>query len=230
MKNGDFSDRICCRFCGATLRHTFVDLGMSPLCESYVSYEQLNQMEPFYPLHVYICAHCFLVQLEEYVSPEEIFTEYAYFSSYSDSWLQHAKEYSEMAVRRFGLSEQSQVVEVASNDGYLLQHFVARGVPVLGVEPARNVAEAAIEKGIPTRVEFFGGNTARELANEGKGADLVVGNNVLAQVPELNDFVHGIKILLKPQGVITMEFPHLVRLMEENQFDTIYHSQHMEVL
>lgn len=212
-----------CRFCSAPLRHTLVDLGMSPLCESYLSAQQLNRMEPFYPLHVYVCENCFLAQLEEYVSPEEIFTEYAYFSSYADSWLQHAKAYTDLMVERFGLGSSSLVVELASNDGYLLQYFVEKGVPVLGIEPARNVAKVAIEKGIPTLIEFFGENMAWDMAAEGTTADLVLGNNVLAQVPGLNDFVRGMKVLLKPRGVITLEFPHLVRLMEENQFDTIYH-------
>ena len=212
-----------CRFCGSELKHTFVDLGMSPLSESYLAVEQLNKMEQFYPLHVYVCDRCFLVQLEEYVSPKDIFTEYAYFSSYSDSWLKHAKDYTDMIVKRFALNEQSHVVELASNDGYLLQYFVQKGIPVLGIEPAANVARSAIEKGIPTVVKFFGGKLAIDMAAEGKRADLIVGNNVLAQVPGLNDFVKGMKILLKPQGVITMEFPHLMRLMDENQFDTIYH-------
>lgn len=212
-----------CRFCSSPLRHTLVDLGMSPLCESYLSAAQLNRMEPFYPLRVYVCDHCYLVQLEEYVSPEEIFTEYAYFSSYADSWLKHAKNYTDLMSERFDINSSSFVVELASNDGYLLQYFVEKGVPVLGIEPARNVAKVAIEKGIPTRVEFFGEKMAADLVSEGRKADLVLGNNVLAQVPGLNDFVRGMKILLKPQGVITLEFPHLVRLMEENQFDTIYH-------
>lgn len=212
-----------CRFCGAPLYRTFVDLGMSPLCESYVNTEHLNHMEPFYPLHVYVCDRCFLVQLLDYVGPEHIFSDYAYFSSYSDSWLQHAKRYTEMAIGRFRLSRKSQVVEIASNDGYLLQYFVERDIPVLGVEPAANVAEVAKKKEIPTIVKFFGQKTARELAADRKQADLLLGNNVLAHVPNINDFVEGLKILLKPQGVITMEFPHLVRLMEENQFDTIYH-------
>jgi 2-polyprenyl-3-methyl-5-hydroxy-6-metoxy-1,4-benzoquinol methylase len=212
-----------CRFCGTALLHTFVDLGMSPPCESYVTVEQLNHMEPFYPLHAYVCEKCFLVQLLEYVSPEQIFSHYAYFSSYSDSWLQHVSDYADMATARFGLSAGSQVVEIASNDGYLLQYFVAKGVPVLGIEPAANVAETAVGKGIPTVVRFFGTETARGLAAEGAHADLLIGNNVLAHVPNLNDFVAGMQILLKPNGVITMEFPHLMRLMEENQFDTIYH-------
>ncbi len=212
-----------CRFCGAELRHTFVDLGMSPLCESFLSADQLNQMEPFYPLHTYVCERCFLVQLEEYVSPEEIFTEYAYFSSYASSWLQHAKNYTELMIRKFGLNQQSHVVEVASNDGYLLQYFVEKKIPVLGIEPALNVAKVASEKGIPTLTEFFGSECAQQLVKEGREADLIIGNNVLAQVPDLNDFVEGLKILLNPSGVITIEFPHLSRLIEQNQFDTIYH-------
>lgn len=212
-----------CRFCGTKLEHTFVDLGMSPLCESYLSADQLNQMEPFYPLRVYVCENCFLVQLEAYVTPEHIFADYAYFSSYSDSWLAHAKKYTDQMVERFGIGASSFVVELASNDGYLLQYFVEKKVPVLGIEPAANVAAVAIGRGVPTLVKFFGRETARELADSGKQADLLLGNNVLAQVPDLNDFVAGMKILLKPGGIITMEFPHLQRLMEENQFDTIYH-------
>jgi SAM-dependent methyltransferase len=196
---------------------------MSPLCESFLTAEQLNEMEPFYPLHVYVCEDCLLVQLQEYVRPETIFTEYAYFSSYSDSWLQHAKTYTEMMVERFNIGAQSQVVELASNDGYLLQYFVQKGIPALGVEPAANVAQSAMKKGIPTVVKFFGTKTAQELSAERGKADLLLGNNVLAHVPDLNDFVAGMKILLKPEGLITMEFPHLMRLMDENQFDTIYH-------
>ena len=212
-----------CRFCGAPLIHTFVDLGMSPLCESYLSSEQLNQMEPFYPLHVWVCDQCFLVQLESYVSAEHIFAEYAYFSSYSDSWLKHSSDYVDMITKRLGLGRQSLAVELASNDGYLLQYFVNKGIPALGVEPAANVAKVAVEKGVPTLVKFFGCQTAREIAADGKRADLMIGNNVLAQVPDLNDFVGGITIVLKPGGVATLEFPHLMRLMEENQYDTIYH-------
>ena len=212
-----------CRFCGTKLEHTFVDLGMSPLCESYLSADRLNQMEPFYPLRVYVCEKCFLVQLEAYVTPEHIFSDYAYFSSYSDSWLAHAKKYTDQMVERFGIGAGSFVVELASNDGYLLQYFVEKKVPVLGIEPAANVAAVAVERGVPTLVKFFGRETARELADFGRQADLLLGNNVLAQVPDLNDFVAGMKILLKPGGVITMEFPHLQRLMEDNQFDTIYH-------
>src|SRR5262245_31978691 len=180
-------------------------------------------MEPFYPLHVYVCEKCFLVQVQEYVSPEGIFTEYAYFSSYSDSWLAHMKAYADMITARLGLGRESRVVELGSNDGYLLQYFVAKSIPVLGVEPARNVAETAIARGIPTVVKLFGRQAARELAAEGIQADLVCGANVLAQVPDVNDFVGGIKLLLKPGGVVTIEFPHLMRLMAENQFDTIYH-------
>jgi SAM-dependent methyltransferase len=196
---------------------------MSPLCQTHISPEQLNHMESFYPLHAFVCDGCFLVQLEEYVSPTEIFSEYAYFSSYSDSWVEHARRYAEAMIRRLGLDAQSRVVELASNDGYLLQHFVRAGIPVLGVEPAANVAKVAVQKGIPTLVRFFGRDAAREIVEKVGGADLLLGNNVLAHVPRLNDFVAGMKILLKPQGVITMEFPHLYRLMEGNQFDTIYH-------
>ena len=212
-----------CLFCSAPLRQTFVDLGMSPLCESYLPAEALNQVERFYPLHAYVCERCFLVQVQQYVSPEAIFTEYAYFSSFSDSWLAHAKAYVDMIASRLGLSGTSRVIELGSNDGYLLQYFVAKGMPVLGVEPARNVAEAAVARGVPTHVAMFGRQTARELQAQGLQADLLIGNNVLAQVPDVNDFVAGMKLLLKPGGVLTMEFPHLMRLMQENQFDTIYH-------
>jgi hypothetical protein len=219
----DNSGMPLCRFCGTPLRQTLVDLGMSPLCESYVSAERLNQMEPFYPLHVRVCGECFLVQLEQYVSAESIFSDYAYFSSYSDSWLEHAKNYVEQMTTRFQLKASSLVVEIASNDGYLLQYFVSKHIPVLGIEPAANVAAVAVEKGVPSLVKFFGRTTAFELVAQGKRADLLLGNNVLAQVPDLNDFVAGMKLLLAPNGVITVEFPHLMRLMEENQFDTIYH-------
>jgi hypothetical protein len=202
---------------------TFVDLGKSPLCESFLSADQLNTMEPFYPLHVYVCDRCFLVQLQEYVSPDEIFDDYAYFSSYSTSWLEHAERYTRMTTERFGLTADSLVVELASNDGYLLQYFVKDKIPVLGIEPAGNVAAAAEEKGVRTLTEFFGVDCALRLASEGVSPDLMVGNNVLAQVPDVNDFVEGVKLLLGPRGVVTMEFPHLMRLVEENQFDTIYH-------
>ncbi|HKE85994.1 MAG TPA: class I SAM-dependent methyltransferase [Vicinamibacterales bacterium] len=212
-----------CRHCAAPLHHTFVDLGMSPLCESYLRADQLNSMEPFYPLHVFVCEQCYLVQLEEYVSPAEIFTEYAYFSSYADSWLKHVERYTDQMIARWGLGASSHVVELASNDGYLLQYFVARNVPVLGIEPAANVAKVAESKGVPTLVKFFGRDTARELVASGKKADLIIGNNVLAQVPDINDFVAGIKILLHERGVVTMEFPHLQQLIDNNQYDTIYH-------
>jgi SAM-dependent methyltransferase len=212
-----------CRFCGEILRVSLVDLGMSPPCQSIVKPEQLNHMEAFYPLHAWVCEKCFLVQLEEYVAPGDIFSEYAYFSSYSDSWVEHARKYSELMRERFKLSAGSLVAEIASNDGYLLQHFVKAGIPVLGIEPAANVAKVAVERGIRSEVCFHGRDSAtRNVGKFGK-ADLLLGNNVLAHVPDINDFVAGMKILLKPTGVITMEFPHLQRLMEENQFDTIYH-------
>src|SRR5713101_4908490 len=223
MKDEVVKPLSACRFCKSELRHTFVDLGMSPLCESYLRPEQLNEMERFYPLHVFVCEKCFLVQLEEFVSPDHIFSEYAYFSSYSDSWLDHCRRYTEQMLDRFRLNRESLVVELASNDGYLLQYFVKKGIPVLGIEPAANVAKVAEQKGVATIVRFFGKQLAAELVSDERRADLLVGNNVLAQVPDLCDFVAGMKILLKPQGVLTLEFPHLLRLMEENQFDTIYH-------
>jgi 2-polyprenyl-3-methyl-5-hydroxy-6-metoxy-1,4-benzoquinol methylase len=212
-----------CRFCKAPLTTTFIDLGMSPLCQTHIAPAQLGDMEPFYPLHAYVCNDCKLVQLQEFVAPEHIFGEYAYFSSYATSWVAHAKRYTDMAIARFALGAQSKVMEIASNDGYLLQHFVAAGVPVLGVEPAANVAKVAEERGVPTAVEFLGERTGAALARAHGQADLVAGNNVLAHVPDINDFVLGMRALLKPDGVITMEFPHLQRLIEGNQFDTIYH-------
>jgi len=214
-----------CRFCGNELRYTFADLGMSPIANDNLTSEHLNRAEKFYPLHTYVCDRCLLVQLEEFESPEHIFGDgdYAYFSSYSESWLRHAKAYTELMVERFKFSSASQVVEIASNDGYLLQYFHQRGIPVLGVEPAANTAKAAAEKGIPTWVKFFGVNTAKEMVAEGKSADLLLGNNVLAHVPDVNDFIGGMKIVLKPNGILTMEFPHLLQLMQQNQFDTIYH-------
>jgi SAM-dependent methyltransferase len=212
-----------CRFCGAALRQTFVDLGMSPLCESFPSATDLNRGEVYYPLHAYVCEKCLLVQLEQYESPENIFRNYAYFSSYSDSWLKHAEKYCDKMIKQFELNRKSLVIEAASNDGYLLQYFVRRNIPVLGIEPAANVAKVAVEKEVPTLVKFLGAQLANELAAEGRSADLVLGNNVLAQVPDLNDFVEGLKILLKPEGVLTLEFPHLLRLIESNEFDTIYH-------
>ena len=211
-----------CRFCGAALDVVFADLGMSPLANSYVPPERANAMEPFYPLRALVCRECFLVQLEEFESAEAIFSDYAYFSSYSSTWLEHSRRYVEQMVDRFGLDGASHVVELASNDGYLLQYFVERGIDVLGIEPAANVAEVAVAKGVPTLVEFFGVQTARPLAEE-RRADLLLGNNVLAHVPDLNDFVAGMKVLLAEDGVVTMEFPHLLRLIEENQYDTIYH-------
>jgi SAM-dependent methyltransferase len=211
-----------CRFCGAPVEAVFADLGMSPLANAYLPADRVNAMEPFYPLRALVCGKCFLVQLEEFETPEQIFSDYAYFSSYSSSWLEHSQRYAEQMIERLRLDGDSRVVEIASNDGYLLQYFRDRGIDVLGVEPAANVAEVAVEKGIATVVEFFGQDTARELARESQ-ADLLLGNNVLAHVPDLNDFVAGMKLLLKPGGVITMEFPHLMRLIDENQWDTIYH-------
>jgi 2-polyprenyl-3-methyl-5-hydroxy-6-metoxy-1,4-benzoquinol methylase len=216
------SDRTC-RFCRSHLEHTFVDLGVSPLANSFIKEKELNKMEPFYPLHTYVCDQCFLVQLEEFESAENIFKEYAYFSSFSDSWLDHAKNYVNGAIDKFNLGPHSNVIEIASNDGYLLQYFKEKNIPVLGVEPALNVALKAIEKGIPTRTEFFGVAFARQLVGEGLKGDLIIANNVLAHVPDLHDFVGGMKRLLHPQGVITVEFPHVLNLICQNQFDTIYH-------
>ncbi len=211
-----------CRSCGAGL-HGFVDLGMSPLCESFVASDALQAGEMFYPLNVRICSHCWLGQLGQYVQPDHLFTEYAYFSSFSQSWLRHAERYVEMATERFGLDQNSFVVEVASNDGYLLRNFVARGIPCLGIEPAQNVARAAEAIAVPTLASFFGRALAGTLSEQGRGADLLIGNNVLAQVPDLNDFAAGLATLLKPEGVLTLEVPHLARLIQGNQFDTIYH-------
>jgi SAM-dependent methyltransferase len=211
-----------CRFCGAPVEAVFADLGMSPLANSYLPPERANSMEPFYPLRALVCEKCFLVQLEEFETPEQIFSDYAYFSSYSSSWLDHSLRYSGLMIERLELDESSHVVEIASNDGYLLQYFRARQIPVLGIEPAANVAKVAIQKGIPTLVEFFGVQTAQSLVAE-SAADLLIGNNVLAHVPDINDFVAGMKTLLAPSGVITMEFPHLMSLIGDNQWDTIYH-------
>ncbi|HEV7969219.1 MAG TPA: class I SAM-dependent methyltransferase [Candidatus Acidoferrales bacterium] len=212
-----------CRFCGTLLRQSFVDLGMSPLSNSYLRPEHLGQMEPYYPLHARVCEKCFLVQLEQIALPENIFGDYAYFSSYSDSWLRHVHAYAEEMIERWQLNARSLVVEIASNDGYLLQYFQAKGIPVLGVEPARNVAQAAEEKGIPTLARFFGTRTSQDLLVLGHQADLIVANNVLAHVPDLRDFVAGLKMLLKPKGIMTLEFPHLLQLIKSGQFDTIYH-------
>ncbi|MCH8147974.1 MAG: methyltransferase domain-containing protein [Planctomycetes bacterium] len=215
--------RGACRFCGAHGLHSVVDLGMSPLCENFLTRDQLNEEESFYPLHALVCGDCFLVQVEEYVSGRDIFCgEYAYFSSYSDSWLAHARRYAEMITARLQLNKNSHVVELASNDGYLLKNFVERGIPCLGIEPADNVAATAVERGVPTRVAYFGRETASALVAEGIRADLLAANNVLAHVPDINDFVAGMKILLADNGVITVEFPHAVRMIEGNQFDTIY--------
>ena len=212
-----------CRFCSTPLVHEVVDLGLSPLANSYVAAERLAEPESFYPLRVWVCAACWLVQIEEFASPTDIFGDYAYFSSYSRTWLEHARDYAAMISERLGLGAQSRVVEVASNDGYLLQYFVERGIPVLGIEPAGNVAAAAVARGVPTRVEFFGRASAERLVAEGVRADLIIGNNVFAHVPDLNDFTAGLATLLAPGGVVTLEFPHVLRLLVENQFDTIYH-------
>jgi SAM-dependent methyltransferase len=212
-----------CRLCGADLTRTFVDLGMSPLCESYVAAERLDDPEVFYPLHVLMCDSCLLVQVPAYVSGEHIFSDYAYFSSYSDSWVAHAKRYADAMTDRLGLTSESLVTEVASNDGYLLQHFVARQIPVLGVEPAGNVAEAARARGVRTEVEFLGPETGADLARRYGRADLVAGNNVFAHVPDIRGFAEGLRALVKDDGLVTLEFPHLLRLIERRQYDTIYH-------
>jgi 2-polyprenyl-3-methyl-5-hydroxy-6-metoxy-1,4-benzoquinol methylase len=212
-----------CRFCRAPLHETFADLGMTPLANSFISADRTRSMEAFYPLHAYVCSTCRLVQLEAFESPDHIFGDYIYFSSFSESWLRHAEAYVGQMTQRLGLDTEALVVEIASNDGYLLQYFKQRGIGVLGVEPAANVAAAATEKGIPSDVAFFGVDTATRLRSEGVAPDLMVANNVLAHVPDINDFVHGFAILLKPEGVVTVEFPHLLRLMQGAQFDTIYH-------
>jgi 2-polyprenyl-3-methyl-5-hydroxy-6-metoxy-1,4-benzoquinol methylase len=212
-----------CRLCGAELTRTFVDLGMSPLCESYIPEEALDEAESFYPLHVRLCEACLLVQLPAYVSGESIFSDYAYFSSYSDSWVAHAKRYAHAMIERLSLTRDSLVTEVASNDGYLLQHFQAAGIPVLGVEPAANVAEAARARGIRTEVRFLGTETGQEIAQRYGRADLVAGNNVFAHVPDIQGFAAGLRALVKDEGTVTLEFPHLLRLIERRQYDTIYH-------
>ena len=213
-----------CRFCNTPLRYLFLSLGASPLSNSYLSIDDLHKMEPYYPLDVYVCENCMLVQLDEFEKPTDIFnSDYAYFSSYSESWLKHCEQYVDMAVKRFGLNEGSFVVEIASNDGYLLQYFKKHNIPVLGIEPAANTAHAAQEKGIPTEITFFDQAYAEKMRQKGQQADLIIGNNVLAHNPHLNDFVRGLKTVMKADGLITMEFPHLARLMEETQFDTIYH-------
>jgi hypothetical protein len=216
-------ERAACRFCSGPLDLTVVDLGMSPLCESFLRADQTRQMEPFFPLRVFACERCYLVQLEAFVPPDEIFTEYAYFSAYSTAFVEHARQYVEMIRKRLRLGPNDLVVELASNDGYLLQHFVGTGVPILGIDPAANVAKAAEGRGVPTLVDFFGRATAERLAEKGKRASLIVGNNVLAQVPDLNDFLAGVKVLLRENGTATFEFPHLLRLFDGLLYDTIYH-------
>jgi SAM-dependent methyltransferase len=216
-----------CRLCGAPLEHVVADLGVSPVSNDFLREEDLGRMEPFYPLCALVCEVCLLVQLEAFEPPEKIFSDdYAYFSSFSTGWLDHARRYTDAIVERLGLGAESKVVEIASNDGYLLQYFVARGIPVLGVEPTANTAAAAIAKGVPTEVRFFGSETAADLHRAGHAADLLIANNVLAHVPDLNDFVEGLSLLLAPEGVLTIEFPHLLRLLEEAQFDTIYHEHY----
>lgn len=212
-----------CLNCSNTLEDTFVDLGTSPLCEEFVKPENINNGQQFYPLHAYVCDECFLVQVGEYVSPEEIYSDYYYFSSYSDSWLAHAQEYVETMTANYGINQESFVVEIASNDGYLLQYFKNKEIPILGVEPSDNVARVSIEKGIPTEQLFFGKDTAGELQKKYKPADLILGNNILAHVPQINDFIEGLDIMLSEKGIMTFEFPHLLQLIENNQFDTIYH-------
>ncbi|WP_028669119.1 class I SAM-dependent methyltransferase [Runella zeae] len=213
-----------CRFCKTSLQNVFIDLVNSPASNSFLTKEQLNEPETFFPLKVYTCHHCFLVQIDEYKKSEAIFdSNYVYFSSYSSSWLAHAEQYVESMTERFSLNRSSQVIEIASNDGYLLQYFLKKNIPVLGIEPTQNTAQVSIDKGIQTITSFFGVSLAKSLANQGLYADLLLGNNVLAHVPDIIDFVGGMKIILKPQGVITMEFPHLVQLIDNNQFDTIYH-------
>ena len=220
------SSQCVCRLCGARLTHTFVDLGMSPLCESYIPSDALDEPEIFYPLHVRQCPSCLLVQLPAYVSGEEIFSDYAYFSSYSDSWVAHAKHYADSMIDALDLTGDSLVTEVASNDGYLLQHFIARDIPVLGIEPAKNVAETAQSLGIPTVVQFLGATTGSDIAENRGRADLVVANNVFAHVPDIRDFAAGLRALVKDSGLVTLEFPHLLRLMQRRQFDTIYHEHY----
>ncbi|MBW4675109.1 MAG: class I SAM-dependent methyltransferase [Desmonostoc geniculatum HA4340-LM1] len=212
-----------CRFSGQPLHQTFIDLGMSPLANAYLRAEQLNNAEKFYPLHAYISEDTLLVQLEQFETPDQIFNDYAYFSSYSASWLKHAKAYTDMMVEKFNFNHHTQVIEIASNDGYLLQYFLDKGIPVLGIEPAANIAKVAQDRGIPSINKFFGIETAKELVMQGKLADLLIGNNVLAHVPDLNDFIAGMKAILKSNGILTMEFPHILQLIEQNQFDTIYH-------
>ncbi len=212
-----------CRFCRRPVHQSFADLGISPLSNSFISDEARHRGEVFYPLHAFVCSNCKLVQIEQFESRENIFSDYIYLSSYSDSWLKHCEEYTELITQRFALNAKSQVIEIASNDGYLLQYFKRRDVPAMGIEPAANVAALAHSRGIPTEVAFFGGACAKQLVDRGIHADLMIANNVLAHVPDINDFVSGFKTVLKPHGVLTFEFPSIERLIGENQFDTIYH-------
>lgn len=222
MENLELSSSNC-RFCSTPLEHDFVGLGLSPIANAFIKQDQANENEAFYPLHAFVCSECFLVQLEEFESPDEIFSDYVYFSSYSDSWLAHAKAFVAKVSNRFGFNANSLVMELASNDGYLLQYFKERDVPILGIEPASNVAEVARQAGIDTIDEFFGVALAEKLRSEGRTCDLLVGNNVLAHVPDINDFVGGMPIVLNATGVLSVEFPHLLKLIEQTQFDTIYH-------
>jgi len=213
-----------CRFCNEEITHLFVDLGMSPLANSFLSSDALNKMEPFYPLRTFVCKKCLLVQLEEFESPEHIFSNYAYFSSYSQTWLKHIEAFVDMTITKFRLNHNSRVVEIASNDGYLLQYFKKKNIPILGIEPADNVAKVAIEKGIPTIIKFFGSDTAKELVSSDKQADLLIVVNVMPHVPNLNDFIDGMKILTKPSGIIVVQFSaYILQLIQQNEFDTIYH-------
>ena len=214
---------VACRLCGSSVTRTFVDLGAMPLANAYLRPDELDGEEPRHPLHVLVCEACLLVQVEELVSPRVLFADYAYFSSYSDSWVEHSRRFAESAISELDLGPDSFVVEVASNDGYLLQHFISSGVPVLGIEPAENVAKVAVSRGVPTENAFFGRDAATRLVEGRRAADLVVANNVLAHVPDLNDFVAGLALAVAPDGVLSIEVPHLLRLMEETQFDTLYH-------
>ena len=213
-----------CRFCNTPINHQLLDLINSPPSNSFLTIEQLNEPEVFYPLKVLVCENCFLVQIDEYKKSTEIFDQaYVYFSSFSSTWLTHAKNYCTQMIERFAINRQSKVIEIASNDGYLLQYFLEQQIPVLGIEPTKNTAEVARNKGIETITDFFGTDLADDLIQKGIYADLIIGNNVLAHVPDINDFVAGMKIVLSPHGIITMEFPHLIKLIDNNQFDTIYH-------
>ncbi|MEL7834373.1 class I SAM-dependent methyltransferase [Fodinibius sp. Rm-B-1B1-1] len=216
-------EKLTCLNCGNRLEHTFADLGTSPLCNEILTPEQVNDGQMSYPLHTYVCDECFLVQVGKCVSPEKIYKDYSYFSSYSNFWLRHAEQYVDFMIENYDIDRESFVVEIASNDGYLLQYFNQKNIPLLGIEPSHTVAKAALNKGIPTEMKFFGTNTAKELKNKYQPADLILGNNVLAHVPSINDFIEGLGIMLSEKGIMTFEFPHLMQLVENNQFDTIYH-------